>query len=133
MNQGTAMEFYLFSVVGLVDTVYLSYHAIKRTDVACWWFPAEWCKKVQYSKFSKTFGVPNPFLGLLMYLAIIGLTYFAAIGLAAPWLVKAVVVFGFLFSVYFTFIQAFVLRAFCTWCVISAANFTAMFIALFIH
>lgn len=133
MTQGMAAVFYLFSAIGLIDTIYLSYHAVKHTDVACWWFPKEWCHKVQYSKFSKTFGVPNPFLGLLMYVAIIALTFLTMAGAVVPWLVKAVVVFGFAFSMYFTVIQAFVLRAFCTWCVISAVNFTAMFIVLFIH
>jgi uncharacterized membrane protein len=33
---------------------------------------------------------------------------------------------------YFTFVQAFILRAFCTWCVVSAVNFTVMALAAFI-
>ena len=130
MSQSLAAVFYLFSFIGLIDTIYLSYHAITKTDVACWFFSKEWCKKVQYSKFSRTFGIPNAYLGFLMYVAILILTYLAVGGLVAPWLVKAVVVFGFAFSMYFLFIQAFVLRAFCTWCVVSAMNFTAMFIAV---
>ncbi len=132
MNKALANVFYIFSALGLVDTIYLSYHAIKKTDVSCWWFPKEWCQKVQYSKFSKTLGIPNPFLGLLIYIVIIALTYLTLAGSASPWLVKAVIVFGFVFSMYFTAIQAFVLRAFCTWCVISAVNFTVMFLALFL-
>ena len=122
---------YVFSGIGLIDTLYLSYHAITKTDVACWFFPIEWCKKVQYSKYSRTLGIPNPYLGFLMYIAIILLTYFTAAGQVASWIVPAIVVFGFAFSMYFTFIQAFVLRAFCTWCVVSAVNFTIMFISLF--
>ncbi len=122
---------YVISIIGLLDTLYLSYHAITKTDVACWFFPIEWCKKVQYSKYSRTFGIPNPYLGLLMYIAIILLTYFTGAGQVASWVVPAIVAFGFAFSMYFTFIQAFVLRAFCTWCVVSAINFTIMFISLF--
>lgn len=117
----------VFALLGLVDTLYLSYHAIKKTDVACWFFPKEWCQKVQYSHFSRTFGVPNPYLGVLMYLVILGLLLLAP-GL---WLLPAIIIFGFAFSLYFTFIQAFVLRAFCTWCVVSALNFTIMFVSLF--
>lgn len=122
---------YVVSLIGLVDTIYLSYHAITKTDVACWFFPAEWCKKVQYSKYSRTLGIPNPYLGLLMYVAILALTYFTIQGQVSAWIVPAIVSFGFAFSLYFTFIQAFVLRAFCTWCVVSAINFTVMFISLF--
>ena len=122
---------YAVAGVGLIDTLYLSYHAITKTDVACWFFPKEWCKKVQYSKYSRTFGIPNPYLGLLMYVATFGFTYLTSLGQMASWVVPAIVIFGFAFSMYFTFIQTFVLRAFCTWCVVSAINFTIMFISLF--
>lgn len=132
MKETTAVIFYVFSLIGLADTLYLSYHAVTKTDVACWFFPKEWCQKVQYSRFSRTLGIPNAYLGLLMYAAIFVLTYLAPAGIVAPWLVKAVVIFGFAFSMYFTYIQAFVLRAFCTWCVVSAVSFTAMFAALFL-
>ncbi len=123
---------YAFSAIGLVDTIYLSYHAIKKTDVACWFFPKEWCQRVQYSKFSRTFGIPNPYLGLIMYLGIIVLTYLTGQGSGAAGLLSAIIMFGFAFSMYFLFIQAFVLKAFCTWCVVSAINFTVMFISLFV-
>jgi len=123
---------YIFSVVGILDTSYLIYHKIKGTDVACLFFPNAWCRKVQYSKQSKTFGIPNSYLGFLMYWVILISTYLAAQGrLNFDW-VKAIITFGFLFSMYFTFVQAFILRAFCTWCVVSAVNFTIMFLATLI-
>jgi uncharacterized membrane protein len=130
MDQTTAAILYVVSIIGLLDTLYLSYHALTKTDVACWFFPKEWCQKVQYSSYSKTFGIPNPYLGLLMYVAIILFTYLASQGTAAAWVPQAIVAFGFAFSMYFTYIQAFVLRAFCTWCVVSALNFTIMFLAI---
>ena len=133
MPQTMEAVFYIFSSLGLIDTVYLSYHAIKKTDVACWFFPKEWCRKVQYSEYSKTFGIPNSYLGLMMYAGILVLTTYTVIGILPAWIVKTVVALGFLFSMYFTFIQAFVLRAFCTWCVVSAVNFTVMFIFLFVR
>lgn len=116
------------SLIGLLDTIYLSYHAITKTDVACWFFPKEWCQKVQYSSYSKTFGIPNPYLGLLMYIAILVLLFNPL--LAPAWILPFIIIFGFAFSMYFTFIQMFVLRAFCTWCVVSAINFTIMFVSL---
>ncbi len=123
--------FYVLGLVGLLDTAYLIYHKIKGTDVACPFFPKEWCRKVQYSSYSKTLGVPNPVLGFFMYVVILLLTYLIASSQAPMLWLKLVVGFGFLFSLYFTYIQAFVLRAFCTWCVLSALNFTIMFIAIF--
>lgn len=66
MNETMAVIFYVFSVIGLADTLYLSYHTVTKTDVACWFFPKEWCQKVQYSRFSRTLGIPNAYLGLLI-------------------------------------------------------------------
>ncbi len=119
---------FTISIIGLLDTLYLSYHSITKTDVACWFFPKEWCQKVQYSSYSKTFGIPNPYLGLLMYTIILVLLFNPL--LAPTWVLPFIIIFGFAFSMYFTFIQMFILRAFCTWCVVSAINFTIMFISL---
>lgn len=116
----------IFSCIGLLDTIYLSYHSLTKTDVYCLFFPKRWCMKVQHSKFSKTFGIPNGYLGLLMYVLILILTLLFLYASAPFWPIATLVTIGFLFSLYFLFIQAFVLRAFCTWCVVSFINFTVM-------
>ena len=121
---------YVFGVVGVLDTLYLIYHKLRGTDVACLFFPPEWCYKVQHSPQSKTLGIPNSYAGFVMYIAILVLTYLYAGGSLAIWPIQAIVTFGFLFSMYFLYVQAFVLRAFCTWCVVSAINFTIMFLAV---
>ena|SRR3989344_1470908 len=122
---------YIFSVIGILDTSYLVYHKIKGTDVACLFFPKKWCKKVQYSKQSKTFGIPNSFAGFAMYWTILILTLLTAGGsLSWNW-PRAVIAFGWLFSMYFLYVQARVLKAYCTWCVVSAINFSVMFVASF--
>ena len=122
----------VFSFLGILDTIYISYHAYKNTDVWCPIFPKEWCLKVQYSSWSKTMGIPNGYLGLLLYLMIFILTGMLHQGLPVPliWL-QVLVGIGFAFAVYFTIIQAFVLKAFCVWCIISAVNLTAIFYAIF--
>lgn len=117
------------AVIGIANTSYLSYHSIKKTPVKCVFFPNEWCRKVQQSKFSRTFGFPNSFAGLGMYVALLVLTLLYSAGtLNVFWPILAIVWAGFIFSMYFTFIQAFVLKAFCTWCVLSAAEFTLLFL-----
>ena len=121
---------YIFSFIGVLDTLYLIYHKLKGTDVACLFFPKEWCHTVQYSPQSKTLGIPNSYAGFGMYIAILVLTYLYTAGSIAFWPLQAIITFGFLFSMYFTYIQAFVLRAFCTWCVVSAINFIVMFFAV---
>lgn len=102
---------YVFGVIGVVDTLYLIYHKVRGTDVACVFFPKEWCYKVQHSPQSKTFGIPNSYLGFLMYILILAMTYMFTTGSLVFWPIRAIVTFGFLFSMYFISIQGFVLKA----------------------
>lgn len=117
---------YICGVIGVLDTLYLIYHKLRGTEVTCIFFPKEWCYKVQHSPQSKTFGIPNSMAGFVMYVLILAFTYYFSMGVTSFLWVKYIVTFGFLFSMYFTYVQAFVLRAFCTWCVVSALNFTVM-------
>ena len=120
----------IFSLIGVFDTLCISYHASNGKPVKCWFFPERWCKKVQYSKFSRTAGIPNGYLGFILYSGIIILTLFAMFTAMPFWPVATLVIVGFLFAVYFTIIQAFVLKAFCVYCLVSAVNFTVMFIGI---
>ncbi|PIR87554.1 MAG: hypothetical protein COU10_04070 [Candidatus Harrisonbacteria bacterium CG10_big_fil_rev_8_21_14_0_10_45_28] len=127
----------ILSFLGIVNTAHLAKHSISKTDVECIGFPKAWCHKVQYSKFSKTLGIPNPHLGLIMYVAIFVLALLFVFGLA-PYAytmipVALLIIIGFLFSLYFTIIQAFILHAFCTWCIISAVEFTLLAAAILVY
>lgn len=116
-----------FSAVGILDTFYLIYHKIRGTEIACPFFPKEWCRKVQQSKYSKIFGIPNAVLGFVMFMAIFVLTWLYIHGIVSAWPILILVIIGFLFSMYFTYVQGFILKAFCTWCLVSAISFTVMF------
>lgn len=119
----------IFSVIGILDTLYISYHANTGKPVKCWFFPKKWCNKVQYSKYSTTLGIPNGYLGFLLYAGIFLFTLFS-IYTAMPFLpVLILSIIGFGFALYFTAIQAFVLKAFCIYCIISAVNLTIIFIS----
>lgn len=122
--------FLLLSGIGIINTLYLSYHALTKTDVACIGFPKEWCRKVQHSPQSKTFGIPNAYAGLAMYTAIFVMTIMYSTGNITILPIGIVITIGFLFSMYFTYVQAAILKAFCTWCVISAIDFTLLIAAL---
>lgn len=122
----------IFSGIGILNTIYLSYHSITKKPVKCLFFPEEWCRTVQYSPWSRTLGIPNSFAGLGFYSAIFVLTLLSAQGIVPLWPIQVIIVIGFLFSLYFTFIQAFVLKAFCTWCVLSAIDFTALLLVVFL-
>jgi uncharacterized membrane protein len=101
------------AAIGIANTLYLSWCSITKRDVKCLFLPPKQWLKVQYSKYSRTMGIPNPYLGLAMLVAIIILTFFFAEATVPFWIIFAIVSAGFLFSLYFLFIQAFILKAFC--------------------
>lgn len=125
------LTFFIFSAIGIIDTLYLIYHKIKGTDVACPFFPKEWCRTVQYSSWSKTFGIPNSYMGFLIYVFIFIATYWYVSMLGSLTPLYVLVTLGFLFSLYFMYVQGVILKAFCTWCVLSFINFAVMFVSLF--
>jgi len=43
---------FIFSGLGILDTLYLIYHKITGTPVKCLFFPNEWCEKVQQGQYS---------------------------------------------------------------------------------
>lgn len=92
------------------------------------------CDTVIYSEYSRFLGIPVEILGLLYY-GLIAVNY--ALFLVFPTLVPALLVFlilvlttaAFLFSLYLTWIQAFALKQWCTWCLISAGLCAVIFAA----
>src|SRR3989344_2423105 len=90
------------------------------------------CDAVIYSEYSKFFGIPVEILGLFYY-GLIAVSY--ALFLVFPVFASPLVVFSvfafttaaFLFSLYLTFIQAFALKQWCTWCLISAGFCAVVF------
>ncbi len=90
------------------------------------------CDAVIYSDYSKFFGIPVEILGLLYY-GLIAVSH--ALFLVSPAFASPLVVFSvftlttaaFLFSLYLTFIQAFALKQWCTWCLISAGLCAVIF------
>jgi uncharacterized membrane protein len=83
------------------------------------------CEKVQTSVYSELLGVPVALMGLLTYIALLGLllapdseqTRFAAMALTFV---------GFAFSAYLTYRELYSIHAICEWCASSAVILTAM-------
>lgn len=92
------------------------------------------CNAVVHSEYSFFFGVPIELLGIFYY-GLVAACY--GIFLVVPHLASPFVLFAilamttsaFLFSLYLTFIQAFVLRQWCTWCLTSAGFCAVIFSA----
>jgi uncharacterized membrane protein len=85
------------------------------------------CEAVNQSRYSELLGVPVALLGALTYLAFIVCSVLIARDVLADVLRRAqffVAAIGVAFSAYLTYIELFVLRNICPWCVLSAIVIT---------
>src|SRR3989338_8515952 len=115
---------------GFLLAAYIRHKKVSKETLVC---PLKSdCETVVFSDYSRFFGVPVELLGMAYYL-MVAVAY--GVFLAAPVSMPQFVVFGifsltviaFLFSLYLTFIQAFALKQWCTWCLVSAGMCTTTF------
>ncbi|PIT97724.1 MAG: hypothetical protein COT71_04550 [Candidatus Andersenbacteria bacterium CG10_big_fil_rev_8_21_14_0_10_54_11] len=114
-------------IVGFIESTYIYRNKRKQKVLVC---PLHAdCETVVHSEFSRFFGIPVELLGAAYYGTVA--TAFAAAVLAGilPTGPAFLLTAGaFLFSVYLTFIQAFTLRQWCSWCLGSAGLSTGIFV-----
>jgi uncharacterized membrane protein len=79
---------------------------------------------VQTSSYSKLAGVPVPVLGLIGYAGILVALFVP--GDSGRLATAGLALVGFGFSVYLTYLEVFVIKAICQWCVGSAVLLTAI-------
>lgn len=112
------------AVVGLGVAGYLAYVETQMVEAACG--PVGDCNAVQTSSYARLFGVlPLGVLGMVGYGAMLlgwawGRLRADRMAQLAPIAVFGMALFGTLFSIYLTYVELFVLRAVCIWCIISA-------------
>ncbi|CAN5762955.1 hypothetical protein BH23GEM9_BH23GEM9_34820 [soil metagenome] len=90
------------------------------------------CSTVQNSPWASFMGVPVPLIGLLGYgalmaTALAGVEAFRTSRLVPLTLVAGASV-GLLFSAYLTYLEAFVIHAWCRWCITSAVLSVLVFL-----
>ncbi len=121
----------LFSFLGFSVATYIYLHKNKKKPLVC---PLKSnCEKVIHSDYSKFFGVPVEILGMIYYFLVLLISLGSLLfsGLIHPSIFSfalGLTILAFLFSLYLTFIQLFVLREICIWCLTSALASTLIFI-----
>jgi protein-disulfide isomerase/uncharacterized membrane protein/rhodanese-related sulfurtransferase len=119
----------VLSLLGIFDSTYLAWvYTSPSHPMLCF---GGGCDVVRSSQYSHLAGIPIPLYGLAMYLAL-GLLIFAepllSLSLAKldRFAVAGIAAVGFVFSGYLTSLEAFVIHAWCFWCVISALSVTGI-------
>lgn len=119
------------AIIGLLDSAYLSYIKLANASIYC--TPGlGHCDVVNASRWSLMWGIPIAVFGVVGYATILLLVTFGNRSKTlAPYvdlMLFGISLTGFLFSLYLTLIEIFVLKTICQWCVLSALMMTAIFI-----
>ena len=119
------------ALLGAADSAYLTWVKLVKTQ-ALFCVEGGGCDTVNNSIYSEINGIPIAILGLGVYLAIALLLALedraGALETYGPLAVFGLALTGTLYSAYLTYVELFVLRAVCPYCVASAVLITAIFI-----
>lgn len=115
---------------GVADAVYLTVKHFTGEAVPC--SIVEGCEQVLTSSYAEIFGVPLAAFGALAYFTAFSLAILAAFGNRRMWTLFGVQVgLMAIFTAWLVYLQAFVIEAFCQFCLISAA-ITLVLLAIFL-
>ncbi|MEY2518974.1 MAG: hypothetical protein QOF24_733 [Verrucomicrobiota bacterium] len=110
----------LFAAAGLADATYLTVIALTGEAAACG--GSAGCSEVLGSSYARVAGIPVAAFGLLGYFSAFSLAVFAAFNYArAQKLFILAVCALFVATLWFLYVQAFLLHAYCRYCLFSAA------------
>ena len=130
-RDGLAIAQVVIAIAGMLVAIYLT--IIDYTGVEPYCAGYGGCNTVQSSEYAFIGPVPVALLGVLGYLALLALRL--ARGRVGPELEDYLPLLAFggsliglLYSAYLTYLEAFVILAWCLWCIASALLMTAYFV-----
>jgi uncharacterized membrane protein len=111
----------VLALIGVLISVYLTLH--KFGVIGTLVCGTGSCEVVQTSKYAVVFGIPVPLLGLIGYAIILVV---AMVGLQSDKRAVSIALFlladaAVIFTLYLTYLEAYVIHAWCRWCLASAA------------
>jgi uncharacterized membrane protein len=134
-NQKTVGWYYLIvaavSLVGLGDAIYLTVKHISGESLRCTIVTG--CSEVLSSPYAQLGPVPLAAIGAAAYFTVFSLAVLAAFGyrFAIP-ILRIVLALMFLTTLWLLYLQAFVIRHFCQYCLLSAAVTTVLTLLVFL-
>lgn len=120
--------FPILGAAGFADATYLAAKHFLGTPLPC--SILKGCEQVTTSQYSLFFGIPVALLGSLYYLTILILAviYFDTKKPTVLKLLAYLTPLGFLASLIFVYLQIFIIKAICLYCMVSATTSTLLFI-----
>jgi len=111
----------IVSLAGLADATYLTVQALTGETLGCGGSPD--CFKVLGSAYARVAGIPVASFGVLGYFSVFTFATFALFGYARARIFLILTVGAmFLGTLWLLYVQAFLLHAYCRYCLFSAAT-----------
>ena len=115
------------ALVGLADAIYLTINHYTGEKVPC--SIVEGCEQVLTSSYAEIAGIPLAMFGAAAYFSAFALAILAAFGNRTTWtLFGAQTALMLVFTAWLVYLQAFVIEAFCQFCLLSAGTTLILFI-----
>ncbi|MEW6361471.1 MAG: vitamin K epoxide reductase family protein [Pyrinomonadaceae bacterium] len=125
---GAAFFAAVIALIGIADALYLTVHHYTAEPVPC--SVTGGCETVLTSSYSEFFGIPIAAFGAAAYFAAFSLAVLTAFGNSRAWMFFKLLTFLMAaFSLWLVYLQAFVIGAFCQFCLISAGTSVLLFIS----
>ncbi|MBI5306590.1 vitamin K epoxide reductase family protein [Candidatus Wolfebacteria bacterium] len=120
--------FLLFSFIGFLDAGYLAVKYYLGTPINCSFFDG--CEKVTTSQYAAILGIPVALLGAIYYLFIfiLAVAYFDTKKEKILYFTARFVFVGFFVSLWFLYLQLFIIKAVCLYCIFSAITSIILFL-----
>lgn len=117
-----------FSFIGFLDAVYLTVQNYSQGILPCVIF--EGCDQVLTSQYAKVWNIPISLVGAIYYLIIfvLAILFIDSKNPRALLVLGYLPIAGFITSLALVFLQVFVIKALCVYCVVSAISSTILFI-----
>lgn len=119
----------VLSLIGFIVTAYLTYVYYNQAETS-FCVTGSSCDIVRLSGYSSIDDIPVSLIGLVGYFGLFIITV-SSISDRLKWLTLYFISLpGLVFSVYLTYVEVFVLKAICSFCLLSAILITAIFILI---
>ncbi len=120
------MAFVVFGLAGVLVSAYVWYKQVTSGPVLCL---GTGCAEVIRSRYGRLMGIPNGALGVAYFLSVALMPLLDAYIPDLRPLAVLVTSLALVLYLYLTYLQFFVLRALCSWCLTSAGLTAAIFVA----
>lgn len=117
----------LLAVLGFLNAFYLHYQYKQyiNTGKKMFCLIGGRCADVISSKYGTTLGIKNELIGMAYYVFLASYLLISMIipefGISLMLIAKVITIIATIFSLYLLFVQAVILRMFCSWCLIAIA------------